>query len=139
MDVETSVLVRAPATVVRHVFTDYTGWPTLFPTITGVQLRERHGATILLEVDHVEGLVTNELTVDATGQVVLREVKRRYDAVFVNRFDSVPAGTLFTVRANLTFKGIARLLRPVLSGYVRRQVKRLTLLPVKAMAESRTP
>jgi len=45
---------------------------------------------------------------------VLGEVKRRYDAVFVNRFDPIPAGTLFTVRSELRFKGIARLLWPML-------------------------
>ena len=46
-------------------------------------------------------------------------------------------GTLFTVRGDFAFKGAARLLAPVLGWYVRRQMRRLQLLPVKAEAEAR--
>jgi len=62
--------------------------------------------------------------------------KRRYDAVFVNRFDPIPAGTLFTVWGELRFKGTARLLWPILRWYVLRQTRRLQLEPVKVRAEA---
>jgi uncharacterized membrane protein len=136
MRVQTSVIVNAPADLVRNVYADYTAWPEMFPTISAVRVRERRGSTLVLEVDHVEGTVINELTLTNDGELVLGEIKRRYDAVFVNRFDPIPAGTLFTVRGELWFKGVARLLEPVLIWYVRRQMKLLQLEPVKARAEA---
>jgi hypothetical protein len=137
MQVETSIVVHAPADQVRDVYADYTLWPRMFPTISAVRLTGYRGSTQLLEVDHIEGTVSNELALTDEGELVLREVKRRYDAVFVNRFDQVPGGTLFTVRGDFAFKGAARLLAPVLGWYVRRQMRRLQLLPVKAEAEAR--
>jgi hypothetical protein len=137
MQVETSIVVHAPPAQVRDTYADYTRWPRMFPTISAVRLTGHRGSTQLLEVDHIEGTVSNELTLTDQGELVLGEVKRRYDAVFVNRFAPVPGGTLFTVRGDLAFKGAARLLAPVLGWYVRRQMRRLQLLPVKAEAESR--
>lgn len=131
------MVVHARVDAVRDAYTDYHSWPRLFPTISGVRLTARRGSTLVLQVDHLEGTVLNELTVTGGGEVVLYEVKRRYDAVFVNRFASIPAGTLFSVRGDLTFKGIARLLRPFLGWYVRRRIRHLTLLPVKTWAEAR--
>lgn len=137
MRVQTSVVVHASPQLVREVYADYSGWPGLFPTISAVRVRERRGTTVVLEIDHVEGTVVNELTLTTAGDLVLREVKRRYDAVFVNEFDPIPQGTLFTVRGELWFKGIPRLLEPGLAWYVRRQMRRLQLEPVKARAEAR--
>jgi hypothetical protein len=55
----------------------------------------------------------------------------------VNRFQVVPGGTRLTVGADIYLKGWARLLRPFLRGYVRRQIERLQLQPVKAAAVER--
>jgi hypothetical protein len=136
MRVQVSTVVHAPARLVRDVYADYDAWPEMFPTISAVRVKQRVGAMLVLEVEHVEGLVINELTVTAAGDLVLREVKRRYDAVFVNRFTAIPAGTLFTVVGELSFKGLAPLLEPLLGWYVRRQMRRLQLKPVKARAEA---
>jgi hypothetical protein len=62
MQVQTLIIVRAPAALVRDVYADYTGWAGMFPTISAVRLKERHGSTLILELDHVEGRVINELT-----------------------------------------------------------------------------
>ena len=70
-------------------------------------------------------------------RLIGREVKRRYDARFVNRFETVPGGTRLTVRGDIALKGWAKLLQPFLRGYVRRQVERLQLQPLKAAAEER--
>ena len=134
---QTSIIVRAPAALARDVYADYTGWAGMFPTISAVRLKERRGSTLILELDHIEGKVINELTVTGDHEIVLREVKRRYDAVFENRFDPVPEGTRFSVRGELTFKGVARLVGPFLGWYVRRQMMRFQLLPVKEAAERR--
>jgi hypothetical protein len=56
-------MVDAPRETVLDVYADYRGWPGLFPTISGVRLLRREGAKLVLEVDHVEGKVLNELVV----------------------------------------------------------------------------
>lgn len=66
----------------------------------------------------------------------LWEVKRHYDACFRNRFVTIPDGTLFVVIGEVWLNGWARLLRPFLPGYIRRQMRRLQLRPVQAEAEA---
>jgi len=131
-----STTVQAPRETVLNVYADYQGWPRLFPTISGVRLLRREGPTLVLEVDHVQGKVVNELTVRPPAALDLWEEKRRYDARFLNRFEPVPGGTRFTVRGEIHLKGWARLLQPFLRDYVRRQMQRLQLQPVKAEAEA---
>jgi hypothetical protein len=137
MHVEASTVVRAPKETVLEVYADYRNWPHLFPTISGVRLLRREGAKLILEIDHVEGKVLNELLVRPPDELDLWEVKRRNDARFHNRFENVPGGTRFTVRGDIYLKGWARLLQPFLRGYVRRQMERLQLQPVRAEAEAR--
>ena len=136
LHVEVTTTVKAPRRTVLDVYADYAGWPRLFPTISGVRLLRREGERLVLEVDHVEGRVVNELLVRPPGTLELWEEKRRYDARFSNRFEAIPGGTRFTVRDDIDLKGWARLLRPFLRGYVRRQVERLQLRPVTAEAEA---
>ena len=135
--VEVSTTVEAPRETVLGVYADYAGWPRLFPTIGGVRLLGRQGPKLVLQVDHIEGKVLNELVVRPPDRLDLWEEKRRYDACFRNRFDPVPGGTRFTARGELHLKGWARLLRPFLGGFARRQMRRLQLQPVKAEAEAR--
>ena len=137
LHVEVSTTVEAPRHMVLDVYADYAGWPRLFPTISGVRLLRRDGAKLVLEVDHVEGKVVNELLVRPPDALELWEEKRRYDARFANRFETVPGGTRFTVSGDIHLKGWARLLQPVLGGYVRRHLDRLQLQPVKVEAEAR--
>jgi Polyketide cyclase / dehydrase and lipid transport len=137
LQVEASTTVQAPRETVLDVYADYQGWPRLFPTISGVRLLRREGPTLVLKVDHVEGEVVNELTVRPPDALDLWEEKRRYDARFRNRFATVQGGTRFTARGDIYLKGWVRLLQPILRGYVRRQMQRLQLRPVKAEAEAR--
>jgi Polyketide cyclase / dehydrase and lipid transport len=137
LQVEVSTTVQTPRETVLDVYADYQGWPRLFPTISGVRLLRREGPKLVLEVDHVQGKVLNELTVRPPDALDLWEEKRRYNARFRNRLETVPGGTRFTTRGDIYLKGWARLLQPVLRGYVRRQMQRLQLQPVKAEAEAR--
>jgi hypothetical protein len=137
LQVEVSTTVEAPRETVLGVYADYAGWPRLFPTIGGVRLLGRQGPKLVLQVDHAEGKVLNELVVRPPDRLDLWEEKRRYDAWFRNRFDRVPGGTRFTARGEIHLKGWARLLRPFLGGFARRQMRRLQLEPVKAEAEAR--
>lgn len=137
LQVEASTMVRAPKETVLEVYADYPSWPRLFPTISAVRLLRREGPKLVLEVDHVEGKVSNELVVRPPDELDLWEVKRHSNARFLNRFQTVPGGTRFTVSGTIYLKGWARLLQPFLRGYARRQMQRLQLQPVKAEAEAR--
>jgi len=130
-------MITAPRQTVLDVYADYPSWPRLFPTISAVRPLGREGPKLVLEVDHVEGKVINELVIRPPDRLDLWEEKRRYDALFRNRFEPIPDGTRFTVRGEIHLKGWARLLQPFLRGYVRRQMQRLQLQPVKAEAEGR--
>jgi len=137
LHVEVSDTVRAPRQTVLDVYADYSGWPDLFPTISGVRLLRREGDKLVLEVDHVEGKVLNELLVRPPDTLDLWEEKRHYAARFLNRLEPAPGGTRWTVDGDIYLKGWARLLRPFLRGYVRRLIRRLQVQPVKAEAEAR--
>lgn len=137
MRVEAATMIRAPQQIVSAVYADYVGWPCLFPTTNGVRLAGGGGPKHLLEVDHAEGKVLNELVRRSSGQIDLRKAKRRYTAWFVNRFEVIPGGTRFSLSGEIALKGIARLVQPFLRGYVRRQLDRWVLEPVRAEAEKR--
>ena len=136
LHVEVTTTVKAPRQTVLDVYADYRSWPRVFPTINAVRLLGREGPKLVLEVDHVEGKVINELLVRSPDQLDLWEQKRRYDARFSNRFETLPDGTRFTVRGDIRLKGWARLAQPFLRGYVRRQMRRLQVRPIKAEAEA---
>jgi polyketide cyclase/dehydrase/lipid transport protein len=137
MQVVASTMVNAPKATVSGVYGEYPSWPRLFPTINGVRLLRREGATLVLEIDHIEGTVVNELLVRSPDEISLWEVHRRFDALFLNRFETIPGGTRFTVSGEFHLKGVAKLLHPFLQGYARRRMERLQLQPVKAEAEAR--
>jgi GNAT superfamily N-acetyltransferase len=137
MHVVASTMVSAPKATVSGVYSDYSNWPRLFPTINGVRLLRREGATLVLEISHSEGKVINELLVRSEDEIALWEVHRRFDVQFLNRFETIPGGTRFTVSGEFRLKGFARLLQPFLRGYARRRMERLQLQPVKAEAEAR--
>lgn len=103
--IQTSLMVRATAASAYEVYSDYRRWPLTFPTIFGARLLRADGHRLVLEVDHVEGRVINELTLEPQREVRLWEVKRRYDALFVNRFEPMPNGARITVLADIRPKG----------------------------------
>ena len=91
LHVEVSTMVEAPPETVLDVYADWSGWPRLFPTISGVRLLRREGEAGP-GVDHVEGGVINELVVRPPDTLEPWEEKRRYDARFSNRFEAVLVG-----------------------------------------------
>src|SRR5262245_483169 len=57
-----SDLVSAPANRVRALYEDSSNWARLFPaTIRRGRVARKEGATTVIEVDHVEGIVMNIL------------------------------------------------------------------------------
>jgi polyketide cyclase/dehydrase/lipid transport protein len=130
-------MIKAPKRIVSDVYADFTRWPSVFPTISGVRLIRDEPSKQILEIDHLEGKVINEMVVRSPDEIELWEVKRRYNARFLNRFEAVPGGTRFVVSGEIDLQGIAKLLQPFLRGYVRRQMERWQLQPVKAEGETR--
>jgi hypothetical protein len=134
--VEESITIHAPQERVAGLYRDYRGWPRLFPaTIRGVRLVRDEPPCTTLEIDHREGLVPNVMTEVAPERIDLWESKRHYDATFINRFESVTEGTRYAVSADVTLKGAAKILGPLLHGYIRRQICRYVLEPMRQAAE----
>lgn len=134
--IQASIIIRAPWTRVAQLYRDYQNWPNLFPdTIRGVRLVTSEGNRTELEIDHREGKVANVLKQVSPERVDLWEAKRHYEGTFVNRFQAVPEGTRYTVVADIKLRGVARLLGPFLSGYIRRQLIRYVLEPMRVLAE----
>ena len=117
------------------IYRDHQHWSQLFPTIRGVHLLEQNDDTITLEVDHREGRVINRMTVLSPQEIRLEEFKRFYDASFLNRFEADATGTRYTLIGDIRLKGAARILAPFLKGYIRQQMRRFVLEPVKQYAE----
>jgi Polyketide cyclase / dehydrase and lipid transport len=136
MHVSESTLIRAPRERVFAIYANYVNWPRLFPiTIKAVHLAHDEGDAKLLEIDHVEGRVTNILRLRPPDTIEVDEDKRRYTGTFLNTFEAVPDGTRYTVAADIHLKGWYKLAAPFVGGYVRRQLMRLVLEPMRQSAE----
>ena len=134
---EASIIIHAPQARVAQLYRDYQSWPQLFPaTIRGVRLIRSEGSRTELEIDHREGKVPNVMTDVSPERVDLWEAKRRYEGSFVNRFEAVPEGTRYTIVADIKLKGAAQLLGPLLGGYIRQQIVRYVLAPMRVAAET---
>ena len=134
--VEASIIIRAPWTRVAELYRDYKAWPRLFPdTIRDIHLLASDGRRTELEIDHREGKVPNVMTEVNPHRVDLWEAKRRYEATFVNSFEGVPGGTCYAVSAEIKLKGLAQILEPLLRPYIRRQLIRYVLMPLRVAAE----
>ena len=137
------VTIHAPPERVMATFLDYARWPDIFPlTIAGTELVRRRSPSVLEVMVHhrKEGRVLNVLTIRGPEVVELREFKRRFDATFVNRFepaaDGEGGGTRYTIDAEVRMKPPYALLAPLLRGVVERALRRYTLEPMRAAAES---
>jgi hypothetical protein len=108
---------------------------TVFGNDSRVRLvGEEHGMDAL-EIDHIEGKVINKLRIVSSELIELEEYKKQFDAHFENRFQRVPGGTRYTVVAEITLKGPYKVLEPFLRPYVRRQITRFVINPMKLAAE----
>jgi hypothetical protein len=132
-----STLISAPPRAVLERYARWQDWPTLFPaTIRGVRLVHEEGNARSLEVDHVEGLVPNVMTVVSDEVIVLEEHKRRYDARFENRFERAGNLTRFVVTADVELRGLLRWLRPIAKPFIRSRIRKFVLEPMRHAAEA---
>ena len=135
--VREAMTIRTAPEKAAALYLDYEHWPRLFPaTIRGVRLlRERQGE-ITVEVDHrTEGRVVDIIRPESPSVIVLDEFKPRFAATFINRFDASPAGTQYTVDADVRFRGVYALIAPFLQDVVRRRIRQFVLEPLRVAAE----
>ncbi len=139
--VREALVVRARPDRLAALYLDYASWPELFPvTIRGVRWLEEHDGDITVEVDHrAEGRVVNIIRPMSASVIALEEFKRRYDATFVNRFESVLEGTRYILDAEIRFRMPYALVAPLLRGVVRRRLQQYVLEPMRVIAEQERP
>lgn len=135
MHVSVSTHICAPRDRVFAIYANYLNWPTIFPTIKAVHLVRDEGDAKLLEIDHVEGRVTNILRLRWPNAIEVDEVKRKYVGTFLNTFEIVPDGTRFSIDADIHLKGWYKLATPFVAEYSRRQLARLVLEPIRSSSE----
>lgn len=133
---EVSSIIHAPPARVAAIYLDFRNWHRLFPTISGTRLVRDEDGTKTIAVDHWEGKVINLLRVESAERVRLEEFKRRFDAVFWNCFEPAREGTRYRVLADVRLKSWAKLLQPFLRLYVRREIRRFVIEPLRAAAEN---
>jgi hypothetical protein len=134
------ITIPAPPERVAALFTDFRRWPQIFPsTIQSTELRRRGSSLIEVMVHHRhEGDVINVLVLRSPDTVELREFKRRFDAVFVNRFLSSSVGTRYVIEAEIRLKGGYALLAPFLRRFAERALRRYVLEPMRSAATANT-
>jgi hypothetical protein len=111
----------APSTAVA-AYLDYRNWHRLFPlTIRAVKFIWKENNVLTVEVDHkTEGFVINTITVISSHEIKLEEFKPKYNATFINRFEEVSTGTLYTLVANVSMKNLYKLIEPFLKPVLKK-------------------
>lgn len=132
----TGIFVPAPPQQLMALYNDYENWPRLFPeTIERTRVLDRQPGAVVVEVDHrTAGRVVNIIRPRPPDGIELEEFKRRFDAIFLNRFSPVPGGTRYTVRASVRIRGGLAVFAPLLAPLVRRRVQRYVLEPMRNAA-----
>src|SRR5262245_17410316 len=129
--------VDATAVDVRALYGNPENWRMLFPgTIEGARVLRRDDEKTVVEVDHVEGRVTNILRDVSPTRIELRESKRRYDATFLNDFVPEGRGMRYTLTASVSLRWPYRLLEPFMRRLIRARLRRYVVEPLKRAAEA---
>jgi hypothetical protein len=138
MDAELSIDINAPASRAIEVYLDYGNWHKLFPlTIQAVKFISKENNVLTVEVNHkTEGFVINIITVLSDHEIKLEEFKPKYNAIFINRFEAVNEGTLYTVIAHVSLKGIYKIASPFIKALVKNRIRKFVLEPMKSYAEN---
>ena len=125
MHASATITIHAPPERLIALYLDFAHWSQLFPaTIRGVGLVRKRGDETTVEVDHrTEGRVVNVVRRRSASEIELEELKPRYAATFLNRFDAVTEGTRYTVTADVHLRMPYALIAPVLRGFVRRAMR----------------
>lgn len=139
---EAAIDIAAPPERVAAVYCDVERWGETFPaTIESARVTQSgENWKQILVMHKMEGQVPNTLIEISATEIGLEESKKKFNASFLNRFAPGMEGqTHYIVHASIRLKGIYRLLKPFISGYVRRralrQLRHFVLEPMKTAAE----
>jgi Polyketide cyclase / dehydrase and lipid transport len=129
--------VNASADHVRALYEEPDNWARLFPlTIRGARVVRREADTTVVEVDHVEGRVTNILRNVSPTRIDLAEFKRRYEGTFANEFIPEGDGMRYRLTASVRLKWPYRLAAPFVKPLVLARMRRYVVEPLKTAAET---
>ena len=139
---EAAIHIAAPPERVAAVYRDVNKWGDTFPaTIESARVINTGSNWKQIEVDHKkEGRVPNTIIDLSPTEIGLKESKKKFNARFLNRFErTANGGTHYVIHAFISPKGIYKLLKLFLVGYVRRQARHqmntYVLAPLKAAVE----
>jgi hypothetical protein len=139
---EAAIDIAAPPERVAAVYRDVEKWGDTFPaTIESARVIKTGSNWKLIEVAHkMEGRVPNTLIDFSPTEIGLQESKKKFNASFLNRFERITnGGTHYVVRAFVSPKGIYKLIKPLVVGFVHRQVlkqvRNYVMEPLKTAVE----
>lgn len=139
---QSAIDIAAPPEYVAAVYRNAEKWGETFPaTIERARVIERGENWAQIEVMHKqEGRVPNTLIFLSDTVIALEESKKKFNASFLNEFKVNPDGTThYVITSYVTPRGIYKLLKPFLQGYVHRhaikQMNEYVLQPFKKAAE----
>ncbi|MHB1134568.1 MAG: SRPBCC family protein [Chloroflexota bacterium] len=139
---QAAIDIAAPPEQVAAVYRNVERWGETFAaTIDRAWVIETGANWQLVEVAHKkEGRVPNTLIFLSDTVIGLEESKKSFDASFLNEFEpAANGGTRYVLTAYVSLKGIYKLLKPFLEGYVRRrslrQMRAYVLNPLKTAVE----
>ena len=128
--------LNAVAGDVRALYDNPDNWKTLFPqTIKDAHVVRREDDVRVVEVDEIQGHLTNILRNVSPTRIEQRESTRRYDATFVNDFVPERGGMRYTLTASVSMKWPFRLLEPFMRPLLRARMRRYVVEPLKRAAE----
>ena len=145
IQVQSVIAIAAPPKYVAAIYRDVETWTETFSVtveqarITGIGDNWKQ-----VEVIHrMEGPVPNTFIFLSETKIALEESKRQFDAVFLNQFFPLDQrGAHYMITAYIMLKGVYRLLKPVLQGYVRRraseQMSHYVLEPLSSLTRIKT-
>lgn len=142
IQVQAAIDIAAPPDRVAAVYCNVGKWSEIFPaTIEHAKIIETGDNWKEIKVAHKhEGRVPNTLIFLSDTEIGLEESKKIFNASFLNSFEpATGGGTHYVITAYISLKGVYKVLKPFLKGYVRRQaLKQMSsyvLGPLKTAAE----
>jgi len=129
--------INANTDATMEAYLDVDNWSELFSdTILVARIVAITEKSLEIEVQHrYEGRVLNILSLTDKFEIKLEEFKRRYDAIFINRFTSTAFGCRYDIEAQIKFKGAYRFIEPFVKSLAKRRIAKLVLLPMKKHME----